>query len=142
MQTLIRQSSRQKAGRWLAILAMCVMLVGKLVHFGQECDGCCSAGKCVVTSDGMHRTAPCPFGCTHDHGTVPSGSESDEPSGKGHDEHQCAVCSVLSHVTEAPEIVGIPDDFQIVADRPAVAPAFCLQEVFFDAHPRGPPADV
>jgi hypothetical protein len=140
---LSQQSFRQNAGRWLAIAGMALLPVGKLVHLGQECNGFCSGENCAVTSHNSDRNAPCAFGCQHhEHSTQNSdGDEQDSPT-HSHDEHHCAVCSVLSHVTHSPTIVGLPDVLQLVVGTVSAPSEAEIHQAFFRPHSRGPPADV
>ena len=127
-------------GRWLAITAAVVLLSGKLIHSGQECGGCsthCHTSPKTSTAS----SRPCPFGCehhSHENPCTPSGEESPGD----HDEHECAVCSVLSHVIECPEIVGLPDESDLITATVGPDSVSADAEIFFSIHPRGPPALV
>ena len=145
MRTLSPTSFSQTAGRWLAILAMLVLLVGKFVHLGQECDGCCEDGHCLVSASESDRSVPCPFGCEHHKPAIAeseSKSEGGDSPASQHDEHQCAVCSVLSQVTDGPAIVGLPDECELVVETVSVVREVAIRGAFFRARPRGPPACV
>lgn len=124
--------SRQHFSSWLALTAVLVLLVGKSVHLGQECgDDCCSP---VV------QAAPESLGCScchHSHSAAED--ESDRESQKGHDEHQCPVCSVLSHVTECPIVIGLPDEAALVTSVAFQQIAVGASGPQLPSQPRGPP---
>lgn len=101
------QHSRQHFSGCLALTAVLVLLVGKSVHLGQECgDSCCS-----IDVEAASESLECSC-CHHSHDA--SEDESGEEPGENHDQHQCPVCSVLSHVTQCPLIVGLPSESQLV----------------------------
>jgi len=138
MTTQTQTSRLSKAGRWLAILAVTVLWFGKLVHLGQECDNeCCSSSHCHVASQESER--PCPFGCKHHSHTAPTEPCEDEAP-NDHDEHHCAICSVLSHVTQCPEIAGLPAESEFLAAHICVAETMVAADILFPVHPRGPPS--
>lgn len=125
------------------MLAVGVLLFGKLVHQGQECGGCCTSSEChVVEQQPQGSEPPCPFGCEH-HSQPRLQTAANEPcdseSPDGHDEHTCAVCSVLSHVTQSPDLVGLPAESELVAANACVIESMVTADVLFPAHPRGPP---
>ncbi len=139
MTTQAQTSRLSRAGRWLAIAAVTVLLFGKPVHLGQECGGCCSASHCHASGqESRPSERPCPFGCGHHSHNGPNEPCDDEPP-NGHDEHECSVCSVFSHVTECPGIVGLPAESEFVAAIDCAPEAKGAAEVFFPVHPRGPP---
>jgi len=144
MRFLAPNSFNQHAGRWLAITALLVMVSGKLVHLGQECDGCCAGQACAATSHKSERNAPCPFGCTHhdDCRDAKSGSDGQDSPQKEHDEHQCSVCSILAYVTSGPAVLGLPDEGPLVVGLVDFTSETAIPGATFKARPRGPPAGV
>ena len=124
------------AGRWLAILAVVVLLFGKLVHLEQECGGCCSSSQCHASAQ---ESPPCPFGCEH-HSHTAQDEPCDSETPKGHDEHDCVICSVLSHVMQCPELVGLPAESELVAANVSAPESTVTAEVLFPVDPRGPPS--
>jgi len=133
-------TSFRNAGRWLAILAMSVLVCGKLVHLEQESAGCCAGEDLHVEAGNSPQLKPCPFGCLH-HET-PENSDQPEDNEPSHDEHQCSICSVLSHVTESPAIVDVPDESRFVAGTVPFESASAKTAVFFSVRPRGPPIEA
>ncbi len=140
MTTHVQTSRLTRAGRWLAISALAVLLSGRLVHIGQECGGCCSSSHCHATAAESRPTErPCPFGCEHHSHDAPNEPcSSDTPN--SHDEHDCAICSVLSHVTQCPELVGLPAESELVAANVWTPESTVTAEVLFPVDPRGPPS--
>lgn len=142
MTTHTQTSRLSKAGRWLAITAVTVLLFGKLVHLGQECGGCCSSSHGHASAQESARSEQeCPFGCDHHSQNGPNEPCSSE-SPNDHDEHGCAVCSLLSQVTESPDLVGLPGESELVAASVCLSAAFAAADVFSPVHPRGPPSLV
>lgn len=125
------------------MVAIAVMLVGKLVHLGQVCTDCCSGDHCQIMTPKSEAVETCPFGCQH-HSPDEQNPEGEEQNsrGNGHDAHQCAVCSVLSHATQCPAIVGLPDESDLVAELMMAPRDLAIQEAIFRANPRGPPVRV
>lgn len=122
--------SQQHFGGWLALTAVFVLLVGKSVHLGQECGDNC----CVIDVEAAAKSPDC--SCCHHS----SDASEDESGGEqNHDQHQCPVCSVLSHVTQCPLIVGLPSEFQLVTliDDHVVCVATAGPQA--SPLPRGPP---
>lgn len=126
------------AGRWLAIMAVGVLLFGKLVHLGQECGGCCSSHCHVSQQNSGPSERPCLFGCEHHSQNTPQ-VPNDSESPDGHDEHDCVICSVLSHVTQCAQIVGLPAESQIVVANIWAPESTVTIQVLFPVDPRGSP---
>jgi hypothetical protein len=142
MTTQTQTSGLIRAGRWLAISAVTVLLFGTLVHLGQECGGRCSSSHCHASVQESGRSErPCPFGCEH-HSHNASSEPCDSESPNGHDERDCAICSVLSHVTECPELVGVPAESELVVANNCAPEAMATADILFPVHPRGPPSLV
>ena len=142
MTTQTQTSKLSKAGRWLAIAAVTALSFGKLVHLEQECGGCYSSSHCHVPEQESGRSErPCPFGCAHHSQEAPNEPcDSDLPN--GHDEHDCAICTVLSHVTECPELVGLPAESELVVASDLALEVVATADVLRPVHPRGPPSIV
>lgn len=100
--------------RWLAIVAVFVFVAGKTLHVHQECSSCCEFESPVVSEE----VEVCPYGCQHHATTSHSdcGSEENDSrhSNQPHDEHQCAVCSVLAAASQCPIILGLPELHSLV----------------------------
>lgn len=124
----------------MAILAMAVLIFGKLIHLGQECGECCSSSHCSLDTLAPERSErPCPFGCEHHSHTTPT-EPSDGETPESHDEHNCAICSVLSHVTDCPELAGLPAESELVGVADSSNETIEVADLLFPVHPRGPPS--
>lgn len=116
--------------RCFAIVAVAVLLAGKTLHVHQECGDCCqvsgsSASEFDETQVAALAAETCPFGCNHHpaaeestglpSGDHPAGCDhpgSDHPGSDPapvHEEHGCAVCSVLAAAPECPLVMGLPE---------------------------------
>ena len=151
-------------GRCLAILSMCVLLSGRILHSHQNCGDCCqdnSAGHNVAGHGAVHH--PCRHGlnqafsqsCPGVHEqTCPFGNDPLDDTGKTadagcpcptvpksqHDPHQCAVCSVLSQAPELAVPVGLISIAQRVEEVQIFRPAIAIAGALLLPQPRGPPS--
>lgn len=126
---------QQHVSGWLALTAVLVLLVGKSVHLGQECgDSCCSVAVGVAEVEVTVESQSC--SCGHHASEEESGSESEQH----HDQHQCPVCSVLSHVTDCPLIVGLPSESQLATVVYCQVASVAIVGEDSPFLPRGPPA--
>lgn len=142
--------------RLLAMVAMVVLLAGKTLHVHQECSNCsgasdcstadCSAADCSLEG-GDHcavdvaEQSPisCPFGCDHHLTDLESADEPVEDLPAPHEEHRCAVCSVLAAAPECPLVMGLPEWTTLV--QPAVLAKVSLPDTVEgrEIRLRGPP---
>ncbi|MEZ6123914.1 MAG: hypothetical protein R3C49_12145 [Planctomycetaceae bacterium] len=93
---------------------MLILFGGKTVHRHQECSGCCRGTHATAARSPVPDQRPCPFGCQHH---APAGNSEDGDAPPAHDEHQCAVCSVLAQSPECPVVLTAPELSDLVVER-------------------------
>ncbi|MFY9252481.1 MAG: hypothetical protein WAO83_03425 [Fuerstiella sp.] len=132
------QNQLFRLARIAALIAACLVISGPIVHTHEHGEGCCSS----VCSDTPAKpvTKPCPFGCSH-HGTHDSAPE-DEDSNSEHDQHHCAVCSVLAQASSCPVILGMPQQLQDVVAIVSQHSDSAIVGTILETDARGPPANA
>lgn len=86
-----------------ALTAVLMGGLGKSLHVHQLGSECCG-----TSHEAGQRMTTCPYGCQHElpEQTGTTSDKSSEPvSVPPHQEHRCAVCSVLALAPEIPEVV-------------------------------------
>ena len=147
-------------GRYLAIMSICILLSGRILHSHQHCSDCCHhsaseqdfAGSCCARQldQAVSHNCPkrnggqCPFGNAQSEGedhltqdAVPlhPASPDSEP-----DQHGCAVCSVLSQAPEVAVPVGVISVARQVEAVHVFRHAVAIAGAFLLPQPRGPPS--
>lgn len=130
------------AGRIAALLAMVVLFGGKTVHVHQEsCDCSVSeeSSEVVSSESACDLYNGCPFGCDDCHTSSPEESDTnDEP----HEEHQCAVCSVLAQSLDQVVFTILTTESALVADVVAIAVEAPAEGFLLQPKTRGPPINA
>jgi hypothetical protein len=121
--------------RIAALAAVCMVLTGPVVHVHQHGESCCSSSS--GSDIQQDEVKPCPFGCAH-HTKQDSGPAEDSKQ-PYHDEHNCAVCSVLGQASSCPVLVGLPDVSEVVVDTISLISAGPSAGMMLIADARGPP---
>ena len=138
---LIVKTHSSKTGlivRIATLLALVVSGFGQTFHRHQECTGRCDIPVNVSAAQPVAHHC-----CDHSHSAVP---DSQQHPGRGegnptpaHDEHQCAICSVLAQTPQAPVVVELPQYtgpvWLTIDNRPVAAKSRVPSIV----NPRGPP---
>ena len=121
--------------RIAAIVSVCMVLVGPIVHVHQHGESCCPASSGSLVQ--QKKVSPCPFDCDHHskQNSIPT-EDSDKPR---HDDHNCAVCSVLAQALNCPVIVGLPDVSEVVIETISLPSAAPSAGMILITEARGPP---
>lgn len=124
--------------RVAALTALLIVGFGKNLHLHQECGHCChsshAAHSAPLESDSQQKT--CPFGCPHHSHTNDS---EEKPSAPAHDEHNCAVCSLLAQAPSVPFIVTLPEIPALVSHQIELSSEHPSQADSIQLKSRGPP---
>ena len=121
--------------RIAALVAVCMVLTGPVVHVHQHGESCCSTGSGSDVQ--QNEVKPCQFGCAH-HAKQDS-SPAEDSKQPCHDEHNCAVCSVLAQASSCPVIVGLPDVSEVVVNTISLLSAAPSAGMMLITEARGPP---